>query len=153
MTGNYHVRFLGGGEGGDTFPATRRQGRARLRELRLRQSDIEQQLQALAQAFKKTFRSPRPVHLVVHRHGGYLHLRWRASATHGMAQTYLELIPSDGGRRILDGVPPNVRVLLLQFERTRLSLNLASSLTQHELYRLQAYLTKLGALREEENRT
>jgi hypothetical protein len=127
------------------------EARVRLRQLEQRQSEIELQMRHLAAAFKETFRSPRIVHLVVHGHGGYRHLRWRSSAVNGIGQTYIELVMSEPGRRILESVPVSIRAVLLRFERVRLALNLASSLGQHEVRRLRDYLSKLDAVRRQEN--
>lgn len=121
--------------------------RIRLRELEQRQMLIEQAMRTLAQAFKTTFRPPRAAHLVVHHHGGYFNLRWRATANTGDGQTFFELTTSDHGQRVLAGLPSAVRTLFLDYERQRLQLNLASSLCQHELRRLCDYLSKLDALR------
>lgn len=139
----------------DGVPSFKGKGeiRSRMRDLALRQAGIDRRLRCLAQEFQTVFRSPRPAHLALHHHGGYLHLRWRASVRDNRAQTYFELLGSEAGRRLLDSVPPSVRTLLLQFERARLPLNLASSLTRHELRRLQAYLVRLDALRAQENRS
>lgn len=121
--------------------------RIRLRELEQRHSEIEQRMRALAEEFKATFRPPRIAHLVVHHHGGYLHLRWRATANGGRGQTFFELTTSERGRCVLTRLPPAVRSLFLRFEGQRLELNLASSICQHELRRLRDYLSKLDALR------
>ena len=108
---------------------------------------IEQAMRTLAQAFKTTFRPPRIAHLVVHHHGDYFNLRWRATANSGRGQTFFELTTSDQGRRVLAELPASVRTLFLDCERQRLELNLVSSLCQHELRRLRDYLSKLDALR------
>ncbi len=121
--------------------------RVRLRELEQRQLRIEQAMRNLAQAFKTTFRPPRIAHLVVHHHGGYFNLRWRATAHSGRGQAFFELTTSDQGRRVLAELPASVRTLFLDCERQRLDLNLVSSLCQHELRRLRDYLSKLDALR------
>jgi hypothetical protein len=106
----------------------------------------------IVQAFHATFRSPRDAHLAVHHHGGYLHLRWRASGALEQ-QTFFELTATGRGRRILADLPPAARALFLRFERQRLELNLASSICSHESRRLRDYLVKLEALRacESEN--
>lgn len=119
--------------------------RIRLRELERRQLLIEQTMRNLAQAFKTSFRPPRIAHLVVHHHGGYFNLRWRATANGG-GQTFFELTTSDQGRRLLTELPSAVRAAFLDLERQRLDLNLASSLCQHERRRLRDYLSKLDAL-------
>jgi len=108
-------------------------------------------MRQLATDFKEAFRSPRLVHLVVHGQGGYLHLRWRSGVVGAAGQTYLELVVSEPGRRLLATVPQNMRPVLLRVERVRLALNLASSLSQHEVRRLQDYLSKLDALQVQEN--
>ena len=120
--------------------------RVRLRELEQRQVWIEKTMRNLAQAFKTSFRPPRIAHLVVHHHGGYFNLRWRATVNGG-GQTFFELTASAQGRRLLTELPSAVRATFLDLERQRLDLNLASSLCQHELRRLRDYLSKLDALR------
>ena len=125
--------------------------RVRLRELERRQAEIESRMRNLAQEFQATFRSPRVAHLVVHHHGGYFNLRWRATGNDGCGQTFFELTTTDQGQRVLARLPPVVRPLFLRFERQRLELNLASSICQHELRRLRDYLVKLEALRTCQN--
>jgi hypothetical protein len=117
--------------------------RMRLRELEERQAALEHQMRALAASYMATLRAPRPVYLVLHHYGGYYHLRWRAA---GGRQTFFELCTSGHGQQLLTSVPDPARALLLQFERHRLALNLASSTCQHELRRMRDYLTKLEAL-------
>jgi hypothetical protein len=117
--------------------------RGRLHELEERQTALEHQMRALAASFTVTLRAPRPASLVVHHYGGYYHLRWRAA---GGRQTFFEFCTSGHGQQLLTSVPDPARALLLQFERQRLALNLASSTCQHELRRMRDYLTKLEAL-------
>lgn len=120
--------------------------RVRMRELEQRQRVIEQAMRSIVQEFKTTFRPPRIAHLVVHHHGGYFNLRWRATGNAGGSQTFFELTTSDQGRHVLSGLPSAAQRLFLHYERQRLELNLASSICQHELRRLRDYLSKLDAL-------
>lgn len=120
--------------------------RVRMRELEQRQRVIEQAMRSIVQEFKTTFRPPRIAHLVVHHHGGYFNLRWRATGNAGGSQTFFELTTSDQGRHVLSGLPSAAQPLFLHYERQRLELNLASSICQHELRRLRDYLSKLDAL-------
>lgn len=117
-----------------------------MRELEQRQRVIEQAMRSIVQEFKTTFRPPRIAHLVVHHHGGYFNLRWRATGNAGGSQTFFELTTSDQGRHVLSGLPSAAQPLFLHYERQRLELNLASSICQHELRRLRDYLSKLDAL-------
>jgi len=124
-----------------------------MRELEQWRRIIEQAMRTLVQEFKATFRPPRIVHLVVHHHGGYFNLRWRATDHTDGNQAFFDLAASERGRHLLGGLPSTVRQLLLHFERQRLEWNLASSLCQHELRRLRDYLSKLEALRTCERET
>lgn len=121
--------------------------RRRLRELESRRGAIVEHMRQVIGELNAIFRPPRPVHLGLHHNGGYHHLRWRARVGSGN-QAFLDLCDSDAGRRILSGLSPSVRRVILVFERRRLDLNLASSLCRHEELRLRDYVAKLEALRE-----
>jgi hypothetical protein len=117
-----------------------------MRALEQRQVMIEQAMRSIVQEFKGTFRPPRMALMVLHHHGGYYNLRWRAAGNSACGQTFFELTTSDRGQHLLAALPRSATTLLLRFERQRLDLNLASSICQHELRRLRDYLAKLDAL-------
>lgn len=107
-------------------------------------------MRRLTKEFKEAFRVPRVMHLTMHYHGGHYQLRWRASTRLGEGQKYFELCDSDTGRSLAQSLPVSTRKVLLQYERLRLDLNLASSLCHHELRRVREYGSKLEALSNHE---
>lgn len=121
--------------------------RQRLRQLERQRTEVETHMRQLAAAYQRTFRAPRVAHLVVHAQGGYVHLRWRASARGGAAASFFELTTSAQGQQVLNHLPALARALCLNFEQQRLALNLAAILAQHEQRRLREYLAKWDALR------
>jgi hypothetical protein len=134
--GPFPLPFKGKGDRDDWRP---RSLRRRLEYTCTMRDEVEQDMFALIEQFKQTFRPPRPASLTMHKTGNGQYVRWRLRASRLVKQQYFEL-SGEVGMNLLQSLSPSVREAYLVFERERVKLNLLYGLHHYEVRSLQRYL-------------
>jgi len=166
MKRNFHVRFLGGGEGSNTSPATRRESGNNsvvslggLNHERVKHRDIVARLNQIDQALRQQVKTMRaecdqaspgdcPFRLFIHVGAGCLSLRWR---WRDYPRSPVEPCrSSDAQTALAQAAPPCIRSLL-EHEARRIEINHQYSLLFHERKRLRMLVRKRRELKRLKN--
>ncbi len=107
--------------------------------------EIEQAMQSLINEFEQTFTTPLSAYLTLHRTGNGLYVRWRRVGTR---QSYFSLASNEIGKLFYDSLSAAVRQVVVDFEQSRLRLNLLHGLALHEARSLERFIQAQRALHQ-----
>lgn len=122
-----------------------REAGAQLAELVRRRGKLQQMGQEMLQEFRERFPSA-PAYPTRYSDRTLTGYRWRRAGHKAVSFD----LTSETGRALLDTLPADVRKVWLVFERRRIHLNLALSLTDYERIRLKDFMERLARLHEAE---